>query len=211
MMYSPSDTVRMTLKREPEIELAAATRATKQGRAKSRRSPINFVRLFRGFFTLLVISALSIGVYYFISRYVFKDVRVVGVSMVPTLAENNKYLLELYAFRSRNPARNDIVVIRDPGDGGLAVKRIIALPGETVHFKDGKVYINGEKLSEPYLMGNVRTFTYSQAKEQLITCGNDQYFVLGDNRPASIDSRSYGPVNIKDVLGLVLSDHNLPL
>ena len=52
-------------------------------------------------------------------------------------------------------------------------------------------------------MHNVRTFNYSQAKEQFITCGKDQYFVLGDNRLVSIDSRSYGPVSRQDVLGLV--------
>jgi signal peptidase I len=196
----------MTLKQEPE----PGPQPDRRSKSKIKLG-ITPGGIFRGVNSLLLIAALSLGVYYFITHYFIKDVKVVGVSMVPTLAENDKYLLELYAFRSRNPVRNDIVVIHDPGDGGYAVKRIVALPGETVHFKDGKVYVNGEKLNEPYLMANVRTFTYSQAKEQLITCGNDQYFVLGDNRPASIDSRSYGPVNRKDILGLVLSDHNLPL
>jgi signal peptidase I len=123
--------------------------------------------------------------------------------MVPTLKENNRYLLNVWALRNRDPVRNDIVVIRDPGDHGLSVKRIIAVGGESVLFKDGKVYVQGKQLKEPYLMPNVRTFTYSQAKEQFITCGKDQYFVLGDNRLVSIDSRSYGPVSRQDVLGLI--------
>ena len=92
-----------------------------------------------------------------------------------------------------------IVVIRDPGDHGLSVKRVIAVPGESVLFKDGKVFVNGKQLKEPYLSPDTLTFTYSQAKEQFITCGKDQYFVLGDNRLRSIDSRAYGAVSRDDL------------
>ena len=104
----------------------------------------------------------------------------------------------------RAPKRGDVVVIRDPADHGFSVKRIVAIEGESVHFLKGKVYVNTEPLAEPYLTPGTFTFTYSQAKEQLITCGKDQYFVLGDNRPVSIDSRSYGPVPREDILGQVV-------
>jgi signal peptidase I len=153
--------------------------------------------------TLLVALLLSMGAYYAINSFMVRSVRVSGSSMVPTLQENSSYLLNLWAFHRRDPQRNDIVVIRDPGDHGLSVKRVIAVGGETIHFKDGKVFVNDRQLDEPYVLGHLHTFTYSQAKEQMITCGPDQYFVLGDNRPVSIDSRSYGPVSRKDVLGLV--------
>lgn len=152
---------------------------------------------------LLLIGLLSIPVYFLISQYLIKSVKVVGTSMVPTLQPGASYLLEPWAFNDRNPQRNDIVVIRDPGDHGLSVKRIVAVSGESILFKNGSVYVNGKKLAEPYLPPHTLTFTYSQAKEQFITCGKDQFFVLGDNRLVSVDSRSYGPVSRKDILGLV--------
>ena len=98
------------------------------------------------------------------------------------------------------------MVIRDPADHGFSVKRVIGLGGESVHFVDGKVHINGEALKDPNLKSGTNTFTYSKAREQFITCGEDQYFVLGDNRPDSIDSRAYGTVSRKDVLGRVVLD-----
>ncbi|HEX3797738.1 MAG TPA: signal peptidase I [Verrucomicrobiae bacterium] len=150
-----------------------------------------------------VMAMLSLGSYYLVSKYFVKSVEVVGVSMVPTLGEHNHYLLNLWAFRNRDPQREEIVVIRDPGDHGLSVKRIIATPGESILFKEGQVYVDGKKLDEKYLLPRTHTFTYSQAKEQFITCGKGQYFVLGDNRLRSIDSRSYGPVSREDILGLV--------
>ncbi len=168
-----------------------------------RMPTFRVLRLLQQAGMLFVMAVLSLASYYVISKYFVKSVEVVGVSMVPTLQENNHYLLNLWAFRNSEPIRNDIVVIRDPGDHGLSVKRIIAVPGESVLFKNGKVFVDGRQLDEPYLMANVRTYTYSQAKEQFITCGRDQYFVLGDNRPRSIDSRSYGPVSRHDILGLV--------
>ncbi len=127
--------------------------------------------------------------------------------MVPTLQEKNHYLLNRWAFHGREPQHNDIVVIRDPGDHGFSVKRVVAVAGESILFKDGKVFVNGKQLEEPYLLPGTYTFTYSKDHEQFITCGSGQYFVLGDNRPVSIDSRAYGPVSRKDVLGLVMLNH----
>lgn len=150
-----------------------------------------------------LIFLLSFLAYQGVSRYLIRSVKVVGISMVPTLQEGGQYLLDLWAFTQRDPARKDIVVIRDPMDHGLSVKRIVAVPGQSIHFKNGEVYVNGIKLSEPYLNPGTHTFTFSQAKEQFITCGADQYYVLGDNRMVSIDSRAYGPVPRGNVLGLL--------
>jgi signal peptidase I len=179
---------------EPEI------RADKSG---FQFPHINFMGILRQLAMLVAVALLSMGSYLAVSHYFLRSVQVVGVSMVPTLAENNHYLLNLWALHQRDPRRSDIVVIRDPGDHGLSVKRIIAVPGESVLFKDGKVFVNGKQLKEPYLAPDTFTFTYSQAKEQFISCGKDQYFVLGDNRLRSIDSRAYGTVSREDVLGLV--------
>jgi signal peptidase I len=153
---------------------------------------------------LVIVALLSVGCYWVISHYLVQTIEVVGESMVPTLDQGSHYLLNRTAYRQSPPRRGDVVVIRDPADHGFSVKRIIALEGESVHFFNGKVYVNAEPLSEPYLLPGTFTFTYSQAKEQMITCGKGQFFVLGDNRLVSIDSRSYGPVSRQDILGQVI-------
>jgi signal peptidase I len=190
----------------PMVMVAVPIEPVRDVRVRGSRigiSTYSAIRFVQQVGLICVMAMLSLGSYYLVSKYFVKSVEVVGVSMVPTLAEHNHYLLNLWAFRNRDPQHNDIVVIRDPGDHGLSVKRIIATPGESVLFKDGQVYVDGRKLDEPYLSPRTHTFTYSQAKEQFITCGKGQFFVLGDNRLRSIDSRSYGPVSREDVLGLV--------
>jgi signal peptidase I len=156
---------------------------------------------------LAVIAMLSLACYYSVSRCLVQTIEVVGESMIPTLHPGNHYILNRWAYHNAAPARGDVVVICDPADRGYSVKRIVALGGESVHFVDGKVIVNGEVLKEPYLKPGTYTFTYAKAREQFITCGEDQYFVLGDNRAASIDSRAYGTVCRKDVLGKVMLDN----
>lgn len=174
-------------------------------RAASRQSSkINFVRIAQQAGSLLLIAALSLGAYYAISRYFLQSVEVVGSSMVPTLRERNHYFLNRWALRNREPQHNDVVVIRDPADHGYSVKRIVAVEGESIYFKDGKVFVDGAQLKEPYLLPGTYTFTYARAHSEMITCGKGQYFVLGDNRPVSVDSRSYGPVSRQDILGVVM-------
>lgn len=164
----------------------------------------NTGKLLQQICVMALVVALSIGCYFAISHYFVESVQVVGVSMMPTLEENNHYLLNRWAFHSREPKPGEVVVLRDPADNGISVKRIVATSGQSVLFKEGKVFINGKELDEPYLLPDTRTYTYSQAKEQLITCGKDQFFVLGDNRLKSIDSRAYGPVPRENILGLVV-------
>lgn len=172
---------------------------------KPQKRGVSPDKLMRHFFVMAVIAMLSVGCYYTISHYFVETVQVVGQSMNPTLQESSHYLLNRWAFRNREPQRRDIVVIRDPGDNGLSVKRIIAVGGESVHFKDGKVYVNDRPLMEPYLQEETRTFTNGKATEQLIMCGKGQFFVLGDNREQSIDSRAYGPVPRENILGLLMA------
>ena len=168
--------------------------------------PYDFGRLLRQLGILALIAILSMGCYLSISRCFVQTIEVVGESMLPTLQPGNHYILNRWAFHGAGPARGDVVVIRDPGDHGYSVKRVIALGGESVHFVDGKVFINGEVLKEPYLKPGTFTFTYSKDREQFIACGEGSYFVLGDNRTESIDSRAYGAVSRKDVLGRVVLD-----
>ena len=88
-------------------------------------------------------------------------------------------------------------------DNGFSVKRIIGATGDSIDLKHGHVYVNGRKLDEPYLAPGTPTFTYLAAYEQVIQCGKDQYFVMGDNRKNSTDSRTYGLVPRQRILGLI--------
>ena len=149
-------------------------------------------------------AGLGVLSYLIVSHFFFQSVKVVGRSMVPTLRDSQQYLLNRWAYYVRDPQRADVVVIRDPTDNGYSVKRIIGVAGDSIYLKNGVVYVNGQKLKEPYLPANVPTYAFGKSQEQLIVCGKDQYFVLGDNRMNSADSRTYGPVSRRSILGLIV-------
>ncbi len=110
-------------------------------------------------------------------------------------------MIEKVSYRFSDPARFDIVVFRIPGeDKTYYIKRVIGLPGETVEIIDGMIYINGELLEEGY--GN-EPMQYSGLASDPITLGEGEFFVLGDNRNDSTDSRfaSVGPVTSDQILG----------
>ena len=152
----------------------------------------------------LSVAALAIASYFIISHFVLQSVQVVGISMAPTLHDSQQYLLNRWVYYFRAPRRNDVVVLRDPVDKGFAVKRVIATAGDQLYLKDGKVYLNGCKLNEPYLASGMPTYPYLAENAPPITLGKDEFFVLGDNRKNSADSRSYGPVPRRSILGLIV-------
>jgi signal peptidase I len=160
--------------------------------------------LFRQIGLPLVVAALALGSYLLISHFFLEGVSVVGISMAPTLQNSQRYLLNRWVFYLRPPRPAEVVVLRDPGDNGFSVKRIIASGGDTVYLNDGAVYINGRKLDEPYLVPGTRTFAGAPGRDMLFKCAPDQFFVLGDNRNNSVDSRSYGPVPRGNILGLII-------
>ena len=159
-------------------------------------------QLIKHFWLALVLITLGSVCYLLISRFVFLSVEVDGSSMVPTLADSGSYWLNRLAYIRSQPQRLDIVVVKDPRDGVLVVKRIIAMPGQSIYFNKGKVYLNGKLLAEPYLPDKTYTFALEKKSgDELILVGNDQYFVMGDNRGNSTDSRVYGTVPRHNILG----------
>ena len=152
----------------------------------------------------VAVAGLGLVSYLIISHFVLQSVQVVGESMVPTLFDSQQYLLNRWVYHFRAPRRTDVVVLRDPQEHGFAVKRIIAAAGDRVDIKSGKVYVNGRTLSEPYLLPDMPTFPYLTVNEQSFVLGKDQFFVLGDNRRNSADSRTYGPVSRRSILGLII-------
>src|SRR5262249_10111128 len=137
----------------------------------------------------LLVGTLAFVSYLVVSRYLLQTVQVVGASMWPTLHDEDRYFLNRLVYEVRQPRRGEIVVVKDPTDGAYCVKRVVALPGESLLFKNGRLFVNGKELSEPYLPTGVKTFTPENVQDEMVACGKDRYFVLGDNRNCSFDSR----------------------
>lgn len=144
----------------------------------------------------------SLLAYHLVSRYVVTAVVVQGRSMMPTLQDGDRCILNRLSYHYRDPRREELVVIRDPGHTDYAVKRLVGLPGETVQVKDGALFLNGERQREMYLAAGTKTFC-PFARDMLVVLGKDQYFVLGDNRRVSEDSRTYGPIRREQIVGLL--------
>ena len=153
---------------------------------------------------LALITVLSFCSYYLVSHFVVQSVRVVGLSMTPTLNEAQVCLLNRWVLFFRAPRSSEVVVLRDPTDSTLSVKRIIGVPGDIVLVKKGELFVNEKELREPYLPSGTPTFPRPRVKEQEFRCGPGQYFVLGDNRNLSLDSRNYGLISRHDILGLII-------
>lgn len=154
----------------------------------------------RQFLILLCVGFFSVPAYLIASRYIVTAVVIQGRSMNPTLQDGDRYYLNRWRYLFGSPQRGDLVVIRDPGHNDLAVKRIIAKPFDWLNLKGGSIYINGKRLEEPYLPKNSCTDTPDH-QEKWIQLGKNQYYLLGDNRANSEDSRYYGVIQRKNILG----------
>ncbi len=140
---------------------------------------------------LLTIAAAIIMVSFFGFR-----VSVIGPSMSPTLENGEKVLVNRFVYKLFDPKQNDLIVFQPNGNekSHYYVKRVIALPGDTVQIKDGKVYVNGELVAESVETEKIEN---AMMAENEIVVGEDEYFVLGDNRNNSEDSRYASIGNVK--------------
>lgn len=154
-------------------------------------------------FKVIVISlVIIIPVRYFL----IKPFYVKGASMEPNFYDHEYLIINEISYRFFEPARGDSVVFKYPLDPRqFFIKRIIALPGETVKISDGNVYIinqgypEGIILEENYLLPAMKTL--GQVEVEL---GPDEYYLLGDNRTASLDSRAFGPIKRDHIVGKTL-------
>lgn len=126
-----------------------------------------------------------------------------GSSMEPDFHDGEYLLIEKLGYRFGNPSRGDVIVFEYPNNPSVNyVKRIIGLPGETIRIDDGKVFIGNRLLTEQYLTGNERTVVGSDGGTPYeITLKGDSYFVMGDNRAHSSDSREWGPLDRRFIVG----------
>ena len=176
--------------------MSDSSKATKAG---SKRQETSFTRwLIETALLVLLAFALAFG----IRTLVVEPFIVPTGSMIPTIQINNRVLAEKITFRFvRGPQYGDIVVFPDPkGEHPHLIKRVIATGGQTVDLRNGKVFVDGRQLDEPY--------THGQPSEQLtpeisfpFKVPADSVWLMGDNRTNSGDSREFGPVPDSDVIG----------
>lgn len=148
---------------------------------------------------LLLAGALLLAL--LLHTFVFQIIEVFGPSMEPSFYTGERVVVEKLSYRARSPRRGEVVVCCYEKNGGLSdpiIKRVIALPGETVEIRGGEVYINGEKLQESsYWRGSIS----SDMEERTVPSGH--IFVLGDNRNYSTDSRAVGFISRENIIGRV--------
>ena len=153
------------------------------------------------FSTILYILVVLLGTYLLIT-FVGQRTSVSGSSMEPTLSNNDQLILDKISYRFSEPQRFDIIVFPfQYAEKTFYVKRIIGLPGETVQIDlQGNIYINGQILNEDY---GKETINFAGLAVEPITLGDDEYFVMGDNRNNSSDSRdpSVGNIRRSNIIG----------
>lgn len=157
---------------------------------------------------LIKVVVISLAIIIPVRYYLIQPFYVKGASMEPSFYDKEYLIIDEISYRLHEPARGDIVVFKYPRNPEeYFIKRVIGLPGEKVQVKDGFVYIynkehpDGIKLEEKYLSAEVKTYGLN---EDIIALSSTEYYVLGDNRNASKDSRSFGPVDQKFLTGRVL-------
>ncbi len=138
----------------------------------------------------------------FIIQYIFSITKVVGDSMYPTLNKDELFVLNKAHYRFHEIKRGDIVSL-EYKDTKYLIKRIIGLPGDTVSIKNSQVYINNEVLDEPYISKSLSYKDFELKDLGIEKIPEDMYFVLGDNRENSMDSREIGCVAKKEIQGII--------
>lgn len=143
-------------------------------------------------FAIVILVSLAIR------NYGFAHIQVFNVSMQSTLFEGHRLIEDKISYRFSKPERGDIVIVNGPEYHERLIKRVIGLPGESIDFSpDGKVLINGEPLEEHYATGS----TYARSMTVPAVVPDNAYFLMGDNREHSIDSRDLGMIPLSSIEG----------
>jgi len=149
--------------------------------------------------TLVVFGAVFALIYLFVAQFH----KVSGLSMFPTMHNSDYLITEKISYRIGEPKKGEIIVLKNPKDESQDfIKRIIAVPGDSIRIENNSVFVNGGLISEPYLPAGTPTNPGSfLAEKQTIKAGPNQYFVFGDNRGHSSDSRDWGPITKEEIIG----------
>ncbi len=154
------------------------------------------------------VALLSLAIILPVRYFLVQPFYVKGASMEPNFMDHDYLLIDELSFRFRTPAHGEVIVFHYPKDPRqYFIKRVVGLPGDRVVVRDGAVWVGagGGDLkpdAEPYLDSAVRTQPESPTYSDVVLLPN-QYFVMGDNRSASLDSRSFGPVTKQEIIGRI--------
>src|SRR5581483_1023681 len=173
-------------------------------------------KFFASFLEVLEIALIAVGAVFVVRTFLIQPFLVSGSSMVPNFANGDYVLVDELTYHLHQPQRGDVVVFHDPQDWSTYfIKRVIGLPGEKVTISNNAITVfnsqnqNGLKLDESYLPTDtpVSADNCNGGSFLVGTCtyniSSSTYLVLGDNRPESYDSRSWGPLPSKNIVGLV--------
>jgi signal peptidase I len=140
----------------------------------------------------------SVGISAFIIIFLYQPVRVEGTSMLPMLEDQDRLFINKIAYRVGDIHEGDVVVFQYPRDHTKSyIKRVIGLPGDDIRIEHGRVYVNGAQLKEPYVPTR---FTDDRSQPETVLPPN-KYWVMGDHRSISSDSRDFGPVDRELIYG----------
>ena len=152
---------------------------------------------------MVIVVAVSAAL--LVRQFVLQQFAVSGSSMYSTLHDGDRVLVNKLSYRLHDPRRGDVVVLKtmeSVGERDL-IKRVVALPGETIEYRSCVLYIDGRVLTEPYLDDSIVTAQNCGGDQAPLTVPEDSVFVLGDNRGGSKDSRDgqLGPISYDDIIG----------
>ncbi len=187
-----------------------ATEAEEQREREERRKKKQEKKpLKRRVLDFVVTIVIGVVLAVLLTQFVIQRNTVIGSSMIPTLEDQDEVFVEKISRLFENGLKRGNIVTADTdektsnGNEMIIIKRVIGLPGERVTIKNGNVYINDALLDEPYLAEGVRTAPHLE-KYADVTLQKDQYYLLGDNRTNSRDSRDIGPVSRDEIAGKLI-------
>jgi signal peptidase I len=141
---------------------------------------------------------ISVMASFFIITFLYQPVKVEGTSMQPELRDQDRLFVNKFAYNFEKISRGDVVVFYYPRDTQKSyIKRVIALPGDDIRIDSGRVYVNGQRVDEPYVP---KRFYDARSMSETVVPQNE-YFVMGDHRSISSDSRDFGSVTRKLIYG----------
>jgi signal peptidase I len=156
------------------------------------------------FLEIIRIVILALVIVLPIRFFLFQPFIVKGESMEPTFKTGDYLLVDEISFRFREPKRGEVIIFKNPQNlSQKFIKRVIGLPGDTVEIKNGKVTVFDSQGNEVLNLTEVENLAFSVPSQERVTLKENEYFVLGDNFLSSFDSRYFGPLPKKNIIGRV--------
>jgi len=175
------------------------------------RGPISYTpsgglrNIKRALLILVGLGAFFFATYFLASRFVGLSVLVQGGGMSPTLQEGERVVVHRWGNLHPSPRRGDLVAIKGIAPEEYVIRRVIALPCESLNFRGSEILVNGQRLPEPYLQSGIQP-VHSDFGGKFLVIGKDRYFVLGDNRIVGAKGPCYGVVPRSQIIGFISTD-----